>query len=90
MPVIAVDTAHSLLNFTKPGPLISIQLKLDSTSPPLAVAVPVSVTELAGKVIVWLEPALTVGGVGVTGVPAAGSTVTVIDAFADLPLLSVA
>ena len=54
--------------------------------PPLADAVPLSVTEFVGKVTVRLEPALTITEPEVV----AGSTTTVIEVLEDSPSSSVA
>ena len=66
------------------GPLSWVQETDETVAPPFPVAVPVSVTELDGRVMVCVEPAFTVGGIF------AGFTVMVTVALLDKPLLSVA
>ena len=66
------------------GPLVWIQTVVEIVAPLVPAAIPVSVAELVGSVMVWLLPALTIGGV----LPAFTVTVSVA-AFAR-PLLSVA
>ena len=66
------------------GPLLWFQTVDEMVAPPFPVAVPVSIVESAGKVMVWVEPAFTVGGIF------AGFTIIVTDAELESPLLSVA
>ena len=65
------------------GPLCSVHAIVLMIAPPLPDAVPVRVTLLVGRLIVWAVPAPTVGGW-------AGLTVTITVAELDRLLLSVA
>ena len=82
--ITAVDKLPGELTIAIFGPLASVQETDEIVAPPLPLAVPVSVTEFNGRVMVWLGPALTVGGIF------AGFTVTVTVEVLDNPLLSLA
>src|SRR5579859_4181125 len=61
-PVTVVVRFAAVVMTPVTGPLVWVQAVELMVAPPLPVAVPVRVTVLVGRVIVWPLPALTVGG----------------------------
>jgi hypothetical protein len=65
LETVVVTEPVGLLMVAVLGPLVWVHASEDMVVPLVAVAEPVSVTELVGSVIVGSLPALTVGGVTV-------------------------